>query len=369
MRRINRYIYQNPDWPNFYWNTEKLLVQLTEVRNQQGRLLGKMSGLGFDLKEQADLEILTQDVVKSCAIEGETLEQNQVRSSLARRLGLEVSGLVPSERSVDAFVDMILDATRNFASPLTVERLHGWHNALFPGGHSGMFKIAAGRFRDDSTGPMQVISGPTGREKVHYQAPAAKNLENEMLVFLDWFNGRQNIDLVIKAALAHLWFVTLHPYDDGNGRIARAVADMVLSRSDGQTYRFYSMSAQIRKERKDYYNVLEKTQKGSLDVTDWLEWFLQCLLNALNASQAILAKVLQKHEFWLKNAALVGNERQQKVLNLLLDGFDGKLTSSKWAKLCKCSQDTALRDINDLLHKKILKKLPGGSRSTAYNID
>ncbi len=368
MRRIEKYIYQKPDWPNFFWKTEKLLALLTEVRNLQGRIVGQMSVLGFALKNQANLEILTQDVLNSTEIEGEILDKNQVRSSIARRLGLEVSGLVSSDRNVDAVVEVMIDATKKFDQPLTRERIFGWHNTLFPTGYSGMFKVQVGKFRDDLSGPMQVVSGSIGKEKVHYQAPAAEALESEMAAFLDWFNNEQNIDLVIKSALAHLWFVTLHPFDDGNGRIARALADMILAQSDGQSYRFYSMSSQIRSERKQYYEILEKTQKSSLDVTCWLEWFLHCLLNAIKASETMLEKVIFKHNFWLINAPKLENERQQKMLNKLLDGFEGKLTSSKWAKICKCSQDTALRDIKDLLEKQILKKLLGGSRSTAYAI-
>jgi len=366
MRRIEKYIYQKPGWPRFFWNTEKLLTLLTEVRNMQGRIVGQMSALGFSLKDHANLEILTQDILNSTEIEGEVLDKNQVRSSIARRLGLNVSGLVASDRNVDAVVEMMIDATRNFDQPLTRGRIIGWHNTLFPSGYSGMLKIRVGKFRDDASGPMQVISGPIGKEKVHYQAPPAAALEIEMAAFFDWFNKEQGIDLVIKSALAHLWFVTLHPFDDGNGRIARALADMILARSDGQSYRFYSMSSQIRAERKQYYEVLEKTQKSSLDVTCWLEWFLKCLLNAIKESAKTLGLVVFKHNFWLANAAKLENERQRKMLNKLLDGFDGNLTSSKWAKICKCSQDTALRDIRDLLEKQILQKLPGGSRSTAY---
>ena len=366
MRRIEKYIYQKPGWPRFFWNTEKLLTLLTEVRNMQGRIVGQMSALGFSLKNHANLEILTQDILNSTEIEGEVLDKNQVRSSIARRLGLNVSGLVASDRNVDAVVEMMIDATRNFDQPLTRGRIIGWHNTLFPSGYSGMLKIRVGKFRDDASGPMQVISGPIGKEKVHYQAPPAAALEIEMAAFFDWFNKEQGIDLVIKSALAHLWFVTLHPFDDGNGRIARALADMILARSDGQSYRFYSMSSQIRAERKQYYEVLEKTQKSSLDVTCWLEWFLKCLLNAIKESAKTLGLVVFKHNFWLANAAKLENERQRKMLNKLLDGFDGNLTSSKWAKICKCSQDTALRDIRDLLEKQILQKLPGSSRSTAY---
>lgn len=366
MRRIEKYIYQKANWPSFLWDNEKLLNLLAEVRNLQGRLVGKMSLLGFELKNQANLEILTQDIINSTEIEGEILDKDQVRSSIARRLGLEISGLVPSERNVDSVVEIMVDATRNFNKALTQERILGWHNTLFPTGYSGMFKVQVGKYRDDSSGPMQVVSGPIGKEKVHYQAPAAEALEKEMEAFLSWFNSDQNIDLVLKSAIAHLWFVTIHPFDDGNGRIARALADMILARADGQSYRFYSMSSQIRKERSKYYKILEKTQKGSLDITIWLEWYLKCLLNAIQVSDSILEKVIFKHNFWLKNSPKLENERQKKMLNKLLEGFEGKLTTSKWAKICKCSHDTALRDINDLIKKEILAKVPGGGRSTAY---
>jgi len=365
---MKKYIYQNPDWPGFLWNNEKLLNLLAQVRNLQGRIVGKMSFLGFELKNQANLEILTQDVLNSTKIEGEILDKDQVRSSIARRLGLEVSGLVPSDGNVDAVVEIMIDATRHFEASLTTNRILGWHNTLFPTGYSGMFKVQVGKYRDDASGPMQVVSGPIGKEKVHYQAPSAVNLENEMNTFLTWFNNSQNIDLVLKSAIAHLWFVTIHPFDDGNGRIARALADMLLAQSDGQSYRFYSMSSQIRKERSKYYKILEKTQKGNLDITLWLEWYLNCLLDAINESEGILVKVVFKHNFWLKNSSKLENKRQKKMLNKLLEGFEGKLTTSKWAKICKCSHDTALRDITDLIKKQILKKVLGGGRNTAYDL-
>ena len=362
------YIYEQSDWPQFKWNSEKLLTLLTEVRNLQGYVVGKMGALGFDLKNQANLEILTQDVLKSTEIEGELLNPEQVRSSVARRLGLDVSGLVHSDRNIDGVVEMMIDATENFNKPLNKDRLFAWHNELFPTGYSGMYKVLVGQWRDDSTGPMQVVSGPMGKEKVHYQAPPASSLDTEMEKFINWINDRQNIDLVIKAALSHLWFVTLHPFEDGNGRIARAITDMNLAQSDNQSYRFYSMSSQIRIERKKYYEILEKIQKGNLDITDWLEWFLNCLLHALRSSETILEKVIFKHNFWMNNSSVIKNERQRKLLNRLLDGFDGKLTTSKWAKIGKCSQDTATRDIQDLIEKKILYKLPGGGRSTGYDL-
>lgn len=368
MQRFSKYIYEHSDWPKFKWADNKLITLLSGVRNFQGKLIGKMGSLEFELQNQANLEILTQDVLKSTEIEGEILNPDQVRSSIARRLGLNISGLVNSDRNVDGVVEMMLDATRNYDKPLTKERLLGWHNALFPTGYSGIYKIITGNWRDDSTGPMQVVSGSIGKEEVHYQAPAAETLDKQMEHFFRWINDKQQIDLVIKSALAHLWFVTLHPFEDGNGRIARAITDMILAQSDNQSTRFYSMSAQIRKEHKQYYDILEQTQKGALDVSDWLDWFLNCLLNALKYSKTLLAKVIFKHDFWTKNTKRIKNERQKKILNMLLDGFDGKLTTTKWAKIGKCSQDTALRDIQDLIDKQILIKLSGGGRSTGYDL-
>jgi Fic family protein len=363
------YVYQQNDWPDFTWNNETLLVLLAKVRNLQGRMIGKMESLGFELRSEAVLETLTLDVLKSTEIEGEILNPEQVRSSIARRLGMDISGLVPSDRDVDGVVDMMLDATQYFEKPLSTERLFDWHASLFPTGRSGMYRIIVGNWRDDSTGPMQVVSGAMGKEKIHYQAPDAATIEKEMETFIDWFNNEDRLDPVIKAGLAHFWFVTLHPFEDGNGRIARAITDMLLARSDGISQRFYSMSAQIRLERKEYYSILEKSQKSSLDVTDWLEWFLNCLTNALNASSQILAKVLHKHNFWNKHATTVLNDRQVLLLNKLLDGFIGKLTSSKWAKIAKCSADTALRDIQDLINKQILRKEAAGGRSTNYELN
>jgi len=352
----------------FKWDAAKLLTLLTKVRNLQGRVVGKMGALGFELKDQANLEILTQDILKSTEIEGEILNPEQVRSSVARRLGLDVAGLIPSDKNVDGVVEMMIDASEHFDEPLNKDRLFTWHRSLFPSGDSGMFNIQAGQWRDDSKGPMQVISGPMGKEKVHYQAPDANILEAEMQGFLEWLNNKQDLDLVLKAAITHVWFVTLHPFEDGNGRIARAISDMQLARSDNQSYRFYSMSAQIRKERKQYYEVLEETQKGTLDITAWIEWFLHCLLHALESSESILERVIFKHNFWVANAPKIINERQINILNRLLDGFDGKLTSSKWAHIARCSQDTASRDIQDLINKHILYKLPGGGRSTGYDL-
>lgn len=362
------YIYQQNDWPNFVWDNMALISLLGQVRNIQGKMIGKMESLGFDLRSEAVLETLTLDVLKSTEIEGQILNPEQVRSSIARRLGMDISGLVLSDRDVDGVVDMMIDATQNFKNELTFKRLFAWHSALFPGGRSGMNKIIVSKWRNDSTGPMQVVSGAMGKEKVHYQAPEATVVEKEMGLFIQWLNTEEKIDPVIKAGLAHLWFVTLHPFEDGNGRIARAITDMLLARSDGISQRFYSMSAQIRLERKKYYNTLEKSQKGTLDVTDWLEWFLDCLKNALTASEQILARVLYKHRFWNKHATQIFNDRQMLLLNKLLDGFDGKLTSSKWAKIAKSSPDTALRDIQDLMNKQILQKNIAGGRSTSYDL-
>ena len=362
------YIYNNPNWPNFEWNSEKLLPLLSLVRNKQGLLIGKMSVLGFDLRNEANLQILTQEIVKSTEIEGEILDKEQVRSSVARRLGLEISGLVNSERNVDGIVDLMLDAITNYDKELSKERLFSWHASIFPEGRSGMYNIKAGSWRDDSTGPMQVVSGALGKEKVHYQAPPAETLEKEMQQFIRWFNLNQKEDFVLKAAVAHLWFVTVHPFEDGNGRISRALSDMLLARSDEQTNRFYSMSTQIRKERNSYYEILEKTQKGAMEITNWLEWFLNCLLHSIENSEKLLEKIIFKHSFWIKHTGLTINDRQRKVLNLLMDDFEGALSTTKWAKIGKCSQDTALRDIQDLMEKGILMKSPQGGRSTNYEL-
>lgn len=360
------YLYHNPNWPLFEWNSEKFLPLLSNVRNRQGKLIGKMGTLGFDLRNEANLEILTQEIIKSTEIEGEILEKGQVRSSIARKLGLDISGLVYSERHVDGIVDLMIDATKNFDKELNKERLFSWHSALFPTGESGMYKITAGHWRDDSKGPMRVVSGAIGKEKVHFQAPPASVIENEMRLFFDWFNLEQTTDLVLRAAIAHLWFVTIHPFEDGNGRIGRAISDMLLARSDEQSYRFYSLSSQIRKERNAYYDLLEKTQRGSLDITKWIEWFLNCLLHAIEHSEIVLEKIINKHAFWIKNAGINLNDRQRKILNMLMDDFQGVLNTTKWSKIGKCSQDTALRDIQDLIEKDILIKTEQGGRSTNY---
>jgi Fic family protein len=360
------YIHELPDWPRLNWNREHLAEPLAAVRHRQGRLIGHMEALGFNLRQEAVLQTLTADVLKSSEIEGEKLDAEQVRSSIARRLGMDIGALKPADRNVEGIVEMMLDATRHYDQPLTDERLFAWHASLFPTGRSGMTKIRAGAWRDDSTGPMEVVSGPVGKERVHFQAPPAPRLDGEMRAFLDWFNADAEIDPVLKAGLAHLWFVTIHPFDDGNGRIARAVADMALARSEDSPQRFYSMSAQIRQERNAYYDILEQTQKGSLDITPWMEWFLGCLGRAIDGAQTTLAAVLAKARFWDVIADVAINDRQRLVLNRLLDGFEGKLTTSKYAKLVKCSPDTALRDILPLVERGILVRNPEGGRSTSY---
>ncbi|MHB1560283.1 MAG: Fic family protein [Isosphaeraceae bacterium] len=360
------YIHQRDDWPRFHWDQQALTDQLGAVRHRQGRLIGRMEGLGFRLREEAVLGTLTQDVLKTSEIEGEILDGDQVRSSIARRLGIEIGALTPADRDVEGVVEMMLDATRKYQEPLTEERLFGWHASLFPTGRSGLRKIGVGAWRDDRSGPMQVVSGPVGRQRVHFEAPAADRVPAEMSRFLHWFNAPDSSDLVLRAALAHLWFVTIHPFDDGNGRIARAIADLALARSEQSPNRFYGMSAQIRLERDEYYNVLERTQKGTLDVTPWMRWFLDCLDRAFLGAEATLGGVLRRARFWEVHAGQSFNDRQRKVLNRLLDTFEGKLTSSKWAKLVKCSQDTAGRDINDLVARGILARDAAGGRSTSY---
>ncbi len=364
-----QYIHQRPDWPHFQWDQEALAAPLAEIRHRQGRLLGRMEGLGFALQKEAELRTLTLDVLKSSEIEGETLDPEQVSSSIARRLGLDTAGAVPAGHDVEGVVEMMLDATQNFAQSLSAERLFGWHAALFPTGRSGMRKIIVGAWRDDADGPMQVVSGPVGREKAHYEAPAAALLPKEMSAFFAWANSADpKTDAVLRAALAHLWLVTIHPFDDGNGRIARAIADWQLARSEKSAQRFYSMSAQIRIERKEYYDILERTQKGPLDVTPWMEWFLGCLGRAFDGTEATLEAVMRKARFWERLAQISINDRQRAILNRLLDGFEGKLTTTKWATLGKCSHDTALRDIRELIGHSILQQDPGGGRSTSYSL-
>jgi Fic family protein len=330
-----------------------------------------MEALGFTLQQEAVLQTLTEEVVKSSEIEGEKLDSQQVRSSIAQHLGMDVGGIDVVDRQVEGVVEMMLDATRNYDKPLTAERLFGWHAALFPTGRSGMRKMRVGAWRGDSTGPMQVVSGPVGRERVHFEAPAARRLDRDMTMFLRWFNedgGSTGVDEVLKAGLAHLWFVTIHPFDDGNGRLARAIADLTLARSEHSPQRFYSMSAHIRQERNEYYEILERTQKGTLDVTLWMEWFLACLGRAIDGAQTTLAAVLLKARFWQSIRDVPINDRQRLVLNRVLDGFEGKLTTSKWATIATCSSDTALRDILDLVGRGVLVRNPGAGRSTSYSL-
>jgi len=362
------YIHELRDWPRFHWSTDKLAEPLASVRHRQGRLIGHMEALGFNLQQEAVLETLTADVLKSSEIEGEKLDAEQVRSSIARRLGMDIGALRPADRHVEGAVEMMLDATRHYKQPLTAERLFAWHASLFPTGRSGMTQIRAGAWRDDSTGPMQVVSGPMGKERVHFEAPKADRLVGEMGSFLNSFEGNDPIDPVLKAGLAHLWFVTIHPFDDGNGRIARVIADMALARSENSPQRFYSLSAQIRQERNAYYDVLEQTQKGTMDVTPWMEWFLGCLGRAIDAAQVTLRSVLDKARFWDRIRGIQLNDRQRLVINRLLDGFEGKLTTSKYASLAKCSQDTAHRDILDLVDHGVLVRNPEGGRSTSYSL-
>ena len=362
------YIWQRPEWPRFQQDTARLAKHLARTRHIQGKLLGRMEALGFEMRSEATLRTLTEDVVKTSEIEGEILAPDQVRSSIANRLGLDAGGLPAPDRNVDGVVEMTLDATRNYTAPLTEERLFSWHAALFPTGRSGMRRIRAGQWRDDADGPMEVVSGPIGRQRVHYTAPPAECLGDEISRFLEWFKDTQSMEPVLAAGVAHLWFVTIHPFEDGNGRIARAIADMALARSEESPERFYSMSAQIRVERNAYYGILETTQRGGLDITDWQVWFLECLARAIGSARHTLAPVLAKDSFWEAHASDTLNERQVKILNRLLDGFEGKLTSSKWATMNHCSQDTANRDIRDLIDRGILVRGRAGGRSTSYEL-
>jgi Fic family protein len=365
---IMTYIHETPAWPQFRWDDQALSPLLASVRHKQGRLVGRLEVLGFDLRSEAVLQTITSDVVKSSEIEGERLNTLQVRSSIARRLGMNVAGLVPAERNVEGIVEMMLDATQNHEQALTKDRLYAWHAALFPTGRSGMTLIRVGDWRDDASGAMQVVSGPIGREKVHFQAPSADRLDHEMADFLAWFETEKAIDLVLAAGIAHLCFITIHPFQDGNGRIARAISDMALARSEQSGQRFYSMSSQIRAEREDYYDQLETAQKGGLNITRWLTWFLGCLSRALDGAELALGAVISKARFWEAMAGHTLNDRQTNMLNRLQDGFEGKLTTSKWAKLSKCSQDTALRDIEDLVSAGVLRRSTSGGRSTNYEL-
>lgn len=364
-----RFIHENPDWPGLDWDISKLSSRLATLRYREGRLIGRMEGLELDLRQEANLGTLTEDVVKSSAIEGETLNRDEVRSSIARQLGLDAGRLVTSGRNVDGIVEMMVDATRDFAAPLTAERLFGWHSALFPTGRSGMQRITTGGWRTGATGPMQVVSGPFGRETVHFEAPHADRLEAEMAAFLEWFNAPSSTDPVLRAGIAHFWFVTIHPFEDGNGRIARAIADMSLARADRSAERFYSMSAQIEAERKTYYERLEAQQRNGLDITAWLDWFLDCLGRAVDQAEAVLETVVYKAALWQKISHHPINDRQRQVIQRMLeDEWEGHLNTSKYAKLAKCSNDTALRDIKELLASGILLQNPGGGRSTSYRL-
>jgi Fic family protein len=362
------YIWQQATWPEFTWNDATLSTLLAHVNKEQGRLKGKLEAMGFKTQGEALLQTLTEDVIKSSDIEGEKLDSAQVRSSIARRLGMDIAGLVPADRNVEGVVEMMLDATQKYDSPLSAKRLFDWHAALFPTGRSGMREIIVGDWRDDSEGPMQVVSGPIGRERVHFEAPPAQQIPEESARFLEWFNQPKEVDPLLAAGLAHLWFISLHPFEDGNGRIARAIADMVLAHGENSSQRSYSMSAQIREKRDDYYNTLERTQKSSLDITYWQGWFLDCLGRAIEHAHENLDEALKKARFWERHAREPLNERQIKVLNRVMDNFEGKLTSSKWAKIAKCSQDSAGRDIKDLMERGALRKNPGGGRSTSYSI-
>jgi Fic family protein len=362
------YVWQASDWPSWRYDLASLSGLLIDVSRAQGVLLGRLADVGMPLRDQASLTALTEDVLKTSEIEGEKLSWESARSSIARRLGVDIGEVAPVDRHVEGVVEMVLDATSHSAAPLTAKRLFGWHAALFPTGYAGTSKIRVGQCRDDADGPMQVVSGPIHRRTVHYEAPPAESLDEEMTRFLAWANEKRGEPALVKAGVAHLWFVTLHPFDDGNGRIARAVGDLFLARADGSQQRFYSLSAQIQRERKEYYDVLERTQKGTLDVTSWFAWFLGALSRAVTSAQTTLDSVLLKARFWQRWAGTAMNERQVKLLNRLLDGFEGKLTSSKWAKIAKCSPDTALRDITELLAIGALRRMPGGGRSTAYEL-
>jgi len=361
-----KYIYQNNNWPNFTWNEQEIQVILGKVRHLQGKRFGQMSTLGFSIKTEALLSTLTIDVLKSSEIEGEKLNYDQVRSSIAKRLGLNYNDSIYPSREVEGVVEMMLDATQKYNQPLNEERLFNWHAALFPTGRSGMYKIDTARYR---TGEMQIVSGPMGKERVHFHAPPPEDMKKEMNVFLNWFNSNSNLDLVVQSAIAHFWFIIIHPFDDGNGRIARAISDLLLARSENSTFRFYSLSNQILLERKVYYKMLQKIQHSEGDITAWINWFLNCLYRALESTEETIKKVLRKAEFWDKNKETILNSRQRLMLNKLLDGFEGKLKTSKWAKIAKCSQDTALRDIKDLIKKEILKQEESGGRSTNYELN
>ena len=363
---MTKYIYQYKNWPNFTWNEKEVQVILGKVRHLQGKIFGQVSSLGFSIKEDTLLTTLTLDVLKSSEIEGELLNYEQVRSSIARKLGLAYAGMVYSDRNVEGVVEMLLDATQNYTKPLDEKRLFGWHAALFPTGWSGMYKISVGHYRKEA---MQIVSGAMGKEKVHYQAPSHNQVKFEMDRFIAWFNEDSKLDLVIKSAIAHFWFIIIHPFDDGNGRIARAISDLLLARSEDSSQRFYSLSSQMLLERKKYYSILQKIQYSNGEITEWLTWFLNCLYDALKNTEQTIKKLLYKADFWDIHKDTELNNRQRLMLNKILDGFDGKLKTSKWAKITKCSQDTALRDIKDLIEKGILKQEQSGGRSTNYELN
>jgi Fic family protein len=364
------YIHRRLDWPAFTFRDEALSARLAELNHRRGRLTGRMENLGFQNQSEAVVQVFTEDVIQSSAIEGETLSRIQVRSSVAKKLGIDIGALAPVDRNVDGVVEMMLDATQNHTARLTRERLFGWHAALFPTGHSGLRRVRVGAWRSKDDAPMQVVSGPLGRERVHFQAPDGKRVQTEMKAFLHWFNDPQAFrgDPLVRSGIAHLWFITIHPFEDGNGRIARAITDMTLADADQSPRRYYSMSAQIRNERSQYYAQLERAQKGELDITDWLLWFLACMNTAVVNAESILENVLRKARYWERYGQVSLSDRQREILKRLLDGFEGKLTSSKWAKLAKCSQDTAGRDIADLVQRGVLQKDAGGGRSTSYSL-
>ncbi len=368
MRIKGSYIYLRPDWPNFNWDGAKILTKLSNVRHKQGLLAGKMESLGIQLKDEAFIETLSSDVLNTSEIEGEILDQRQVRSSVASKLGMDIGGVVKAEREVEGIVDIMIDATQNHNKELSKARLFDWHAALFPTGRNSMYRIKVGDWRDDAKGPMRIVSGGMGKPRVHFQAPDAAIVDNEMSQFLSWVNGTDHDDLVLSAAIAHFWFITIHPFEDGNGRIGRAIADLMLCRSEDRPQRFYSMSAQIKTQKSDYYRELESSQKGPLDITDWILWFLTCLDKAIESSDETVKKTIAKHNFWDQHKSVVFNQRQLHTIKKLFGPFYGKLTTSKWAKINKCSGDTALRDIQDLMLKGVLVKGASGGRSTSYDL-
>ena len=364
------YIWQQKNWTSFRWDAQALLTAVGKCRSQQGRLLGIVTSLGLTQSKEAQAELVVEEAVTTSAIEGEKLSPESVRSSVARQLGLPTAGM-PADRSAEGLVSVLLDAAGNFDAPLTAQRLHGWHAALFPTGYSGLLKIRVGKWRGEVS--MRIVSGPIGRERVHYEAPPAQQVPGEMKRFIYWWNGdREHMDSIISAAIAHFWFVVIHPYEDGNGRIARALTDMALARDDRQPFRYYSLSSQIMKERKDYYAALEKCSTGNGDITPWLAWFLGCFGRAIENSEEKLAIVLDKARFWQKHTHDPLSERQRKVINRLLDSgrgcFEGGLTTRKFVSLAGVSRATAFREIEQLLEMGILVHRPGRGRSVSYEV-